>query len=104
MRNEMHNCNENSCPIIIMVDLLEKKWAMRIIKEIYHGNTHFNEIKRKMKGITPAVLSKRLKELEKAKLLTKKTFAKSKIVEYRLGPQAQHLMGCWDHHTVKKTS
>lgn len=101
MDGNMHNCEYDSCPIVSMVDMLEKKWALRIMKEVYHGNTHFNELKRKMSGITPAILSKRLKELESAHVLTKKT-SKTKIVEYRLGPKARHIMECWDNHKKGK--
>ena len=66
-----HQCSVGQCPIFPLLDILEKKWALRIMREIYKGCIHFNQLKHKMRGITAAVLSKRLKELEDAELITK---------------------------------
>ncbi len=95
----MHNCAMNECPVVGLVDMLEKKWALRIVKEIYEGNTRFNVLKRRMKGVTAAVLSKRLRELEEGGIVTRKVLKKKPLeVEYKLGKGARHLMECWHKH------
>ena len=95
----MQQCGIDNCPIVGLVDIFEKKWALRIVKQIYSGNSHFNELKRSMKGVTAAVLSKRLKELEKAGVVRRKELKGKKAdVEYKLGNSAEHLMDCWTQH------
>jgi DNA-binding HxlR family transcriptional regulator len=82
-----------------MLDLMEKKWALRIIREIYGGHVRFNDLKRSLKGITAAVLSKRLKELEKKGFVSKTTYkAGAGEIKYTIDDGAKHLMDCWDIH------
>jgi len=52
------------CPITRACDVLEPRWTIPIISEIWAGSTKFNEIRRGVGSISPALLSKRLKELE----------------------------------------
>ncbi len=95
----MHKCSAEMCPIVTLVNVLERKWALRIIKEIYAGKAHFNQLKRSMAGITAAVLSKRLKELEEEKVIMRKVLKQDPLeVEYYLGEQAKELMDCWEIH------
>ncbi|NUN11054.1 helix-turn-helix transcriptional regulator [Candidatus Micrarchaeota archaeon] len=92
----MH-CSPRVCPIVIHLDVFEKKWALKILTEIYEGKTHFNEIKRGLPKITPQLLSKRLKELEAAGLLVRKE-AKGDplVVEYYLNSQSKEIVSCWE--------
>ena len=53
------------CPIRISAGLLGKKWTMLIIRDIGFRNIdRFNRLHESVRGITPRVLSQRLKELE----------------------------------------
>ncbi|MFH0971805.1 MAG: helix-turn-helix domain-containing protein [Candidatus Micrarchaeota archaeon] len=98
----MHKCALDNCPIVGLVDALEKKWALRIVKEVYEGNARFNELKRRMRGVTATVLSKRLRELEDQKIISRKVVRKKPLeVEYRLDAGAKHLMECWHMHKKK---
>ncbi|MFH1257945.1 MAG: helix-turn-helix domain-containing protein [Candidatus Micrarchaeota archaeon] len=95
----MKGCDVERCAIMGMADIFEKKWALKIVREVYGGKTHFNELKRSMKGVTAAVLSKRLKELEKSGIIKRKSARGKKAdVEYTLGGSALHLMECWKIH------
>jgi len=53
------------CPITISAGLLGKKWTMLILRDIgMRDIQRFNRLLQSVKGITPRVLSQRLKELE----------------------------------------
>lgn len=52
------------CPISHASELLEPRWTIPILCELWNGSTRFNDIKRRVGNISPALLTKRLKELE----------------------------------------
>ena len=52
------------CPITRACDVLEPRWTIPILSELWAGATKFNELRRGIGSISPALLSKRLKELE----------------------------------------
>ncbi|MEM8631101.1 MAG: helix-turn-helix domain-containing protein [Pseudomonadota bacterium] len=52
------------CPITHACDVLEPRWTMPILSEMWAGNSRFNDIRRGVGNISPALLSRRLKELE----------------------------------------
>lgn len=52
------------CPITHACDVLEPRWTIPILTEMWGGATRFNDIRRGVGSISPALLSKRLKELE----------------------------------------
>ena len=71
---------EESCTVNKTVKYLTKKWTLLIILEIYKGASHtrrFSELKDALDGITPKILSERLKELEDEGLITNKIEATS---------------------------
>ncbi|MCV2871204.1 winged helix-turn-helix transcriptional regulator [Defluviimonas sp. WL0050] len=52
------------CPISHACEILEPRWTIPILTEMWGGSTKFNDIKRGVGSISPTLLSKRLKELE----------------------------------------
>ncbi len=55
-----------NCPIKTSLGVLGKKWTMLIIRDIgFLKIKRFNRILESIPGLTPRVLSMRLKELEK---------------------------------------
>lgn len=52
------------CPITHACNILEPRWTIPILSEMWGGSTRFNEIRRGVGNISTALLSKRLKELE----------------------------------------
>ncbi len=52
------------CPITKACDLLEPRWTIPILSEMWSGARRFNDIRRGVGNISPALLSKRLKEME----------------------------------------
>ena len=56
------------CPVCIVMRFLGKRWTLLIVVELFKGKAkwkRFSELKARLPGITPKVLSMRLKELEK---------------------------------------
>ncbi|MGI9388992.1 MAG: winged helix-turn-helix transcriptional regulator [Boseongicola sp.] len=52
------------CPITHACEVLEPRWTIQILAALWGGSTRFNDIRRSLGSISPALLSKRLKELE----------------------------------------
>ena len=65
---------DEACTINMTVKYLTKKWTLLIILELYKGNDYtrrFSDLRDSLDGITPKVLSERLKELEYEGILTR---------------------------------
>ncbi|MGH9090504.1 MAG: winged helix-turn-helix transcriptional regulator [Acidimicrobiales bacterium] len=54
------------CPVSKAAEVLCQRWTLLIVRELLMGSTRFNEIQRGVPTCSPAMLSKRLKELERA--------------------------------------
>jgi DNA-binding HxlR family transcriptional regulator len=54
------------CPVSKAAEVLCSRWTPLILRELLVGSTRFNEIRRGLPSCSPALLSKRLKELEAA--------------------------------------
>jgi DNA-binding HxlR family transcriptional regulator len=52
------------CPITRACEILEPRWTIPILVGLWAGATKFNDLRREVGNISPALLSKRLKELE----------------------------------------
>lgn len=91
------------CTIYEVTDLIGKKWTLCILHELYREQMrpkHFNELAAKTVGISPKILSLRLKELEAQGLLTKRiidTDAVPQKTEYALTECGKELMDVVRH-------
>jgi DNA-binding HxlR family transcriptional regulator len=66
---------QESCTVNQTVRYLTKKWTLLIILELYKGQAHtrrFSDLKDSLTGITPKILSERLKELESEGLVERR--------------------------------
>ncbi|ADL49972.1 winged helix-turn-helix transcriptional regulator [Clostridium cellulovorans] len=71
---EFHNDNkyETKCPLIYALDIIGQKWKLPIMWYLFENNfTRYNELKRKVNGITNMMLTKSLKELEEHNLIVR---------------------------------
>ena len=74
-----------SCPIETTFKIIGKKWAVLIIREMFRGSTQFNRFLKNIEGITPKVLTERLRELEKLGIVKRRIVSEYPIkVEYGL--------------------
>ena len=55
------------------LDLLGRRWSLRVIWELRDGPIGFREMQARCGGMSPSVLSTRLKELETAKIIESHT-------------------------------
>ncbi len=74
-----------SCPIETTFRIIGKKWTVLIIREILRGNTHFNRFMENIDGISPKVLTERLRELEQLGIISRRIVSEYPVkVEYSL--------------------
>jgi DNA-binding HxlR family transcriptional regulator len=74
------------------VDLLERRWQLSILYASLSGALRFNEFAGAIRGISPRMLSERLRELEAAGLLERSVLPTSPpTVEYRLTDRGRRL-------------
>ncbi len=81
----------NICPISHACELLQPRWTIPILSALWAGATRFNEIKREVGNISPALLSKRLRELEVAGLVERIDDPATGAVDYIRTPSAIEL-------------
>jgi DNA-binding HxlR family transcriptional regulator len=78
--------NEILCPIEYAVDLMSGKWKLPILNAlIKESPKRFKVLEREINGITPTMLTTKLRELEIDGLISRKIFATvPATVEYSL--------------------
>src|ERR1700755_3046691 len=73
-------------------DLLERRWQLSIIYAALSGALRFNEFAEAVAGISPRMLSERLRDLEGAGLVERTVIPSSPpTVEYRLTERGRQL-------------
>ena len=72
------------CPVAMAAEILCNRWTMVILRELVVGSTRFNELRKGVPRMSPALLSKRLKELEEAGVIEHVPSAEAGVFEYRL--------------------
>jgi DNA-binding HxlR family transcriptional regulator len=74
-----------SCPIETTFKIIGKRWTVLIIREILMGHTQFNRFIENIEGITPKVLTERLRELEHLGIIKRRIVSDYPVrVEYSL--------------------
>src|SRR5579875_1892728 len=54
------------CPVARAMELLDERWTLLVVRELLLGSRHFNDLRRGVPKMSPALLSKRLKSLCRA--------------------------------------
>ena len=63
------------CPVKYALDLLNGKWKLRILWELNRQERiRFNELQRRLNGISSVMLSKTLEELERNKIVNRRQY------------------------------
>lgn len=70
------------CALSKACELLEPRWTLLILNEMWNGHSRFNDIRRAVGNISPAILSRRLAELERAGLVERVEDVAKGTVEY----------------------
>ena len=78
--------SENSynqfCPIAMASEVIATRWTLLLLRELVMGSTRFNDLRRGLPSMSPALLSKRLKELEETGIITRRTVPRQKGMFY----------------------
>lgn len=73
------------CPVDKTLNLINKKWSIQIIRDMFFGKKHFKEFKEDKPKLSNKVLSNCLKELEENGLIRKEVLNTSPVTtEYYL--------------------
>ncbi len=59
------------CPVAKAMEVLDERWTMLVLRELMMGSRHFNELRRGLPRMSPALLSKRLRSLERSGLVSR---------------------------------
>lgn len=81
-----------SCPIELVVELINKKWVIQIIRDLFFGKSRFREFKEDKPELSNKVLSNCLKDMEKNGLIQRIVDKyDKKNVKYELTEKGQSL-------------
>jgi DNA-binding HxlR family transcriptional regulator len=74
-----------SCPIEATFKIIGKKWTVLIVREMLRGTKQFNRFLENIEGITPKVLTERLRELQKLGIVKRRIVSECPVrVEYEM--------------------
>ncbi len=96
------------CPVAMAAEIVCSRWTALVIREMLCGSTRFNELRRDVPRMSPALLSKRLKELEQAGVISAESTGQPGVFDYSLTRAGQDLepivmgLGVWAQHWVEK--
>jgi DNA-binding HxlR family transcriptional regulator len=74
-------------------EIVCSRWTALLLRELLYGSTRFNDLRRGVPRMSPALLSKRLKELEQAGVIAVTPGAQPGTVEYKLTEAGEDLRG-----------
>jgi DNA-binding HxlR family transcriptional regulator len=97
------------CPVAMAAEVLGARWTLVLLRELVVGSTRFNDLRRGVPRMSPALLSKRLKELEAAKVIERTPVRNEPgVFEYRLTDAGRELkpvieaIGCWGQRWIDR--
>lgn len=80
------------CPVAMGSEILGSRWTIVLLRELLTGSTRFNDLRRGVPRMSPALLSKRLKDLEEAGIVKRvPSAADPDVFEYHLTESGQEL-------------
>jgi len=75
------------CSSRLLLDQITDKWSVLILGSLCEKPLRFNEIRRRLDGITQKALTQSLRRLERSGILARRVIASSQVaVEYRITP------------------
>lgn len=89
------------CPVAKAAEIVAERWTPLVLRELIYGSVRFNDLRRGVPLMSPSLLSRRLKELEQAGIVTRTKAADGRTVEYHLTSAGHELspiieaLGVW---------
>jgi len=94
---KMWNVYNDRCPTRMVLDRIADKWTVLIIGQLAGGVRRFGELRREIKGVSPRVLTQKLRELERDGLIHRRIYATvPPRVDYSLTPLGKTLIDVLD--------
>jgi DNA-binding HxlR family transcriptional regulator len=97
------------CPIAQAAEVLTERWTPLVIRELaLTGSRRFNDIQRGVPLMSSSLLSKRLRQLERAGIVERRPRQDGKGNEYHLTPAGEELgpviaqMGIWSERWLRR--
>jgi DNA-binding HxlR family transcriptional regulator len=85
------------CPSRDVLAHISDKWTVLVLAVLVDGTTRFNELRRRIDGITQKMLTRTLRELEENGFVSRRIYAEvPPRVEYSLTPLGQSLVKVLD--------
>jgi len=82
-------CSGSIEPIL---EILEGKWTLLLLRELFNGVKRFGELRRSLHPISPKTLTDRLRLLEERGIVTRTIYSEVPLhVEYQLTERGQRL-------------
>ena len=78
------------CPVAMAAEVLSTRWTIVLLREMLAGSTRFNDLRRGVPRMSPALLSQRLKDLEAAGVV-RRSDRGAESGEYHLTPAGLEL-------------
>ena len=80
------------CPVAMAAEVLCSRWTVVLLRELLAGSTRFNDLRRGLPRMSPALLSQRLKELEETGVVERRPVpGEPTIHEYALTEAGREL-------------
>jgi DNA-binding HxlR family transcriptional regulator len=79
------------CPVAKATEILSDRWTLLIVREMLGGASGCNELQRGLPGISRTVFTDRMRALERAEVIERRTGPKGRTLEYRLTPAGRDL-------------
>ena len=96
------------CPVAMAAEILCTRWTVVLLRELVAGSTRFNELRRGVPRMSPALLSQRLKDLETAGIVVRIASPSDRgVSEYQLTPAGRELgpiveaFGIWGQRRIE---
>lgn len=96
------------CPVAMAAEILCTRWTIVLLRELVAGSTRFNDLRRGVPRMSPALLSQRLKDLEAADIVRRTPSAiEAGVFEYQLTAAGRALnplveaFGIWGQRWVE---
>lgn len=79
------------CSLAKALEIVGERWTLLVVRELVLGSRRFNEIRRGVPLMSPALLSQRLRSLERAGLVERRCLDGTKGHTYELTPAGREL-------------
>lgn len=87
------NCASAHCPARDVLAQIADKWTVLVLEVLVERTTRFNELRRRVEGVSQKVLTQTLRALERRGMITREIFAEvPPRVEYSLTPLGRSLV------------